>query len=109
MFQCLEIAELSHPSVSPRKRIGPTQEQRKLDQGGIRTHDLRILITVASLAELQGQNGSRPWECEIFFHGVEAGNQGERNKRLPCSTDIRILKEVFFFASKLITCFYAVK
>ena len=39
-------------------------------------HDLRVLITVALLTELQGQNRSRPWVLEIVLHSVEASSQG---------------------------------
>jgi len=39
-------------------------------------HEPRVLITVALLTELQGQNRSRPWVLEIVFHSVEASSQG---------------------------------
>ena len=39
-------------------------------------HELWVLITVALLTELQGQNRSRPWVLEIVLHSVEASSQG---------------------------------
>ena len=48
--------------------------EKNSDQGGIGTHDLRILITVAQAAELQGQSGSSLWVLEILFHSIEASN-----------------------------------
>ena len=46
-----------------------TTTEENSDQVGIRTYDLRILITVALWTVLHSQNGSRLWVLEI-----EAGN-----------------------------------
>jgi len=41
-LQCWEIPKLSHLKVSPKK--AHTKAGKNSDQGGIRTHDLRILL-----------------------------------------------------------------
>ena len=56
--------------ASALKGNGPTQQKKNSHKGGIRTHDLHILINVAPPVAPQGQNGrSRPWVLEILFHG----------------------------------------
>lgn len=40
--------------------------EKSSDKGGIQTHDIQILITVASWAEEQGQNVSRPHPDRSF-------------------------------------------
>ena len=45
--------------------------------------------------QLQGQNGNRSWVLEVLFHGIEASDQGVRNERWPCSTDIRKVSVLF--------------
>ena len=56
--------------ASARKGNGPTQRKKNSHQGGIRTHDLRILINVAPKAALQGQNRrSTTWVLQMSFHG----------------------------------------
>ena len=47
-----------------------TRAGKNSDQGGIRTHDLRILFTVAPPAGAQAQNGIRPWVLEELFDGL---------------------------------------
>ena len=44
--------------------------------GPYEDHDLRVLITVALLTELQGQNRRRLWVLEIVLHSIEASSQG---------------------------------
>ena len=56
-------------------KVFGTFEKWAPGQVGIQTHDLQILVTLALPAELQGQNGSRPWVLEILFHSIEASNE----------------------------------
>ena len=68
------------PSEPKEGKWAHPRAEKNSYRGGIPTHDLWILITVALLAELQGQNRSRPLVLKILFSGIEASNQGLRNK-----------------------------
>ena len=50
--------------------------ERNSDQGGLQTHNLWILLTVAQPTQLQGQNRSRLLVLDILFHSRETSNQG---------------------------------
>ena len=66
----LRVPKSSLLRASARKGNGPTQQKKNSHQGGIRTHDLQILINVAPPDAPQGQNvKSRLWVLEILFHG----------------------------------------
>ena len=72
-MQCYVNSQII-PALALGREWAHMRAEKNSDQGGIRTHDLQILITVAQLTEVQGQNRSRPWVLEIVFHGIEASN-----------------------------------
>ena len=66
------MVSVSYPIIMLSYRI--VVAEKNSDQDGIRTHVLRILITVAPPTEPHGQKGSRLWVLQMSFHGLEAVN-----------------------------------